>query len=257
MEILSSRERAISWALRGRSISERCLHIKRQHRPALVVRTTATAATGMGKLELRCLLAQVLVFHAVAHMTTVCTSTAPSNCANAEMHFFFGTYHSKPSSGSAPGSVHIQTPDGRVITTPLASVFKSQSTTPTKSGWPCPADDLRARAPASVMPSDSSITCYKATPPPAQNPTAPPQTYAVADTCEAFPSLSGSWKKSLSTYYATVAQATSGIYTVWTTGTNYRADPCTSYASNSPCGMSRNKKYVFELAVATCGASCT
>jgi hypothetical protein len=26
-----------------------------------------------------------------AHMTTVCTSTAPSNCANAELVFYFGT----------------------------------------------------------------------------------------------------------------------------------------------------------------------
>ena len=53
---------------------------------------------------------------AATHLTTVCTSTAPSQCGSSSLTFWFGTYHNLALGASAPGSVHITTPTGDTIT---------------------------------------------------------------------------------------------------------------------------------------------
>ena len=102
-------------------------------------------------------------------------------------------------------------------------------------------------APDIGVAGDASITCYAAN-------SAGGTTYAVTgDTCDAFPATSGSFARTTSTFYARVVNATSGLYTVRTTGTDMILNPCgSSMRSTHPCGMSQFMSYTFELAVAGC-----
>ena len=103
-------------------------------------------------------------------MTSVCTSTAPSNCNSSEIIFYFGSYHamsqictSDGSGGwtdcSAPGQVEITAPNGDITTGPFTDVFFASAN---NYGGTCPAADITNNAPTSVLPSDASITCYAA-----------------------------------------------------------------------------------------------
>lgn len=146
------------------------------------------------------------------HLTTVCTSTAPSNCNSSEIVFFFGSYHSMGEicpggECSAPGTVEITKPDGTSITGSFVDVFPSSAS---RAGT-CPAADMMANGPTNVVPSDAAITCYAANPP---SPSAQQSTYALANTCDAFPHATNAYRQSTATFYARVVNASSGVYTV-------------------------------------------
>ena len=190
-----------------------------------------------------------------AHMTTVCTATAPSACANAEVTFYFGTYHNV--AAGSPGQVEITKPDGSVIIGAFSSLCGGGAAVKSNrdGSVACPAADLTTNCPTSVLPADSYISCYAANAP-GTYAGSTPTTYVVADTCEAFPESTGNYAKNLAQYYATVTGAVSGEYTVRTTGTDDKLNPCPTQGESHPCGMSSSKSYAFELAVAGCGASC-
>jgi hypothetical protein len=197
------------------------------------------------------LIRSLLLARSCAHMTTVCTATAPSR--PSEILFFFGTYHTV-SGASVPGSVHITTPTGSMLTGSFNSYCSNGGAiTSSRGGTPaCPAADLHANCGSGVLPSDGQVTCYAAH----SSWTGSTQTtYVVADSCEAFPVTSGSYATNYANFYATVTGATSGTYTVRTTGTDANLDPC-PYGTNYPCALSSTKDYSFELAVAGAGAAC-
>eukprot|EP00933_Yihiella_yeosuensis_P042203 TRINITY_DN3674_c0_g1_i2.p1 TRINITY_DN3674_c0_g1~~TRINITY_DN3674_c0_g1_i2.p1 ORF type:complete len:888 (+),score=130.01 TRINITY_DN3674_c0_g1_i2:66-2729(+) len=182
---------------------------------------------------------QCIPFLTTAHTTTVCSATAPSQCADRKLVFLLGTYHSM--SGSTVGKVHILSPSGVETQTSFSAICQSSST----ATGTCPGPDIKNKCPSSVIPSDAVVTCYKET-----NGVG----YSVADTCDAFPVTSGSYAKNLANAYAVVSGATSGTYTLWTTGTNADFNPCTYVGW--PCRLSATRKYEFELMVAGCGDDC-
>jgi hypothetical protein len=174
------------------------------------------------------LLLSACSWRALAHLTTVCTSTAPSRCDMDEIIFHFGTYHGMPYGGSStPGQVHIQPPGGITQSHSFTSFYQSAASYPDQR---CPGPDILTNAPADVAPSDAIISCYTAD--------ASGGTSVVQDTCEAFSSqpTGGSCPEAASyvyyctytTYYARVSGATSGRYTVWTSGTNAVMNACGS-----------------------------
>ena len=190
----------------------------------------------------------LLVAGAQAHITTVCTSTAPSNCGS--IVFFFGTYHDQ---GGATGQVHITTPQGTTTIFPFQNSCFSSATTVTGQTRVCPEPDLFANC-AVVVPSDAAVSCYQYDP-------VGEFVFAVPDSCDAFPD-SGSYAALSSQYYAVVDGATTGTYTVYTSGTNVDLDPCdgsrgTPTADNHenyPCAMYGPAQAVsFPLSVAACG----
>lgn len=185
-----------------------------------------------------------------SHLTTVCTSTAPSTCNPATLVFFFGTYHNLSPGDSAPGTVYIEDPDGVITSGGFSDICNANA----DASGTCPIPDLKANCGVAI-PSDAYVTCYKATP----SPPSPQKTEPVDqdDSCDAFPDQSGTFDNNQCNFYATVTGATSGTYTVWTTGTDYNLDPCGGSRGNSfPCAMSSSRKYEFDLAVAGCGDSC-
>ena len=93
-----------------------------------------------------------------SHLTTVCTSTAPSTCANQQVVFYLGTYHDVPSGGSAPGEVGITTPTGTTTWFSFSStcaVNGHQNNPPTS----CPVNQIMSGCASAVTPSDADVTC--------------------------------------------------------------------------------------------------
>lgn len=95
-----------------------------------------------------------LLWRGAGHLTTVCTSTAPSQCAAGSLTFWFGTYHALSVGGSAPGKVIITTPTGE-----QEGAFTDLCLSQAARDGPCPREDLPANCPTSVLPSDAVVTC--------------------------------------------------------------------------------------------------
>eukprot|EP00930_Biecheleria_cincta_P028672 TRINITY_DN19_c0_g1_i1.p1 TRINITY_DN19_c0_g1~~TRINITY_DN19_c0_g1_i1.p1 ORF type:complete len:1132 (+),score=130.20 TRINITY_DN19_c0_g1_i1:39-3434(+) len=178
-----------------------------------------------------------------AHITTVCTSTAPSQCANKRMVFFLGTYHTGLSA-SVPGKLHIAKPDGTSQSFNFGSVCSAASTVT----GPCPSEDIQSNCPSNIVPSDAVVTCYRAD---AQN-----VAMAEQDTCQTFPKTSGSYSFNKAHAYAVVDNAVSGTYTLSTSGTDMNFSPCAGVSNGYPCKMSSTSSFSFELSVAGCGRKC-
>ena len=185
------------------------------------------------------------------HMTNVCTSTAASECSQQRLIFWFGTYHSPPGAGSAvPGQVHIQDPNGATTSFAFDSFVSSNA----QRGGTCPADDLAAYAPSSVLASDAVVTCYKL--PSGTNANSGVKLVAASDTagsCMSVPHSSGSYSNTKTHYYAEITSAPTGTYTVYTTGTDVNLNPCPY--PEYPCQMASSVSFSFDLSVASCGAS--
>lgn len=128
----------------------------------------------------RCYAMLAAVVYVRAHMTSVCTSTAPSRCEEDELVFYFGSYHANFPGGSVPGSVHITSPNGATTSTRFANICTSEA----REDGTCPEEDIRASCPSEVTPSDAFVSCYRANPP---MPETPRTTFTITDTCAAFP----------------------------------------------------------------------
>ena len=75
-----------------------------------------------------------------SHLTTVCTSTAPSTCNPATLVFFFGTYHNLSPGDSAPGTVYIEDPDGVITSGGFSDICNANA----DASGTCPIPDLKA-----------------------------------------------------------------------------------------------------------------
>ena len=97
------------------------------------------------------------------HLTTVCVSTAPSKCPYREIVFYFGTYHTGLSpGGSAPGQVHITTPEGTVIDGAFSNICGDGASKYRNCGSvnPTPIEDMHTNCPDDVLPPTGIVTCY-------------------------------------------------------------------------------------------------
>lgn len=133
---------------------------------------------------------------ASAHITTICTSTAKSQCASGKIVFYFGTYHDNDPGGSVPGAVFITKPNGDVQGGASGVAFSNicgvtgNTITSSRGGTPtCPEEDIKANCPADAVPDDVSITCYGSHG--TTNSQGVQTTYATFESCDAFPATSG------------------------------------------------------------------
>ena len=226
------------------------------------------------------LTAVLLPVYVVAHMTSVCTSTAPSQCNSKQIVFWFGSYHANSPGGSCvllgdsnstchtntcaciravtcthicarstrglprrvPGEVHIEDPDGNVITTSFSNICVANA----RVDGSCPDADLHTNCHSTgLLPEDASITCYAAEYAAKGALEAPQSTYAVSEMCDAFPSQNpgNSFAKTLSSFYAVVPNAKSGTYVVHATGTDQNLNYCGgNMQTTHPCGMRLQRK---------------
>ena len=199
------------------------------------------------------LLLLLLVTDASGHLTTVCTSTAPSQCEDSRLIFWLGTYHSptRPS-----GEVIITMPSGDSVSFDFTSRCAVQSS---YFNGPCPGEDILQSCQGDDLPPDSHVQCF------AYDPSSG-RAYPVDNTCNA---MAGSYPyDSVRTQYkAVIRQPRSGLYTVTMRGTDVNLDPCDEYrtpqsCSSLPTSMGGEtmdgfpRSYVFPLTIASCGGHC-
>jgi hypothetical protein len=135
------------------------------------------------------LLSTASVPRTVAHLTTVCTSTAASQCADARVVFWLGTYH--PPTCESPSCTHAGSgwgssegvPSGQVIITKPDGTsdyfnFSSRCDVSSSSSGPCPGPDLMTHCQGADLPSDAVVQCFT------YNPTSG-RAEPVTDTCQA------------------------------------------------------------------------
>ena len=167
-----------------------------------------------------------------AHITTVCSATAPSVPGKA--WFIFSTYHSL---ASPDGQVMIRKPSGQTFTSSWDTSKCESSANYGSSGYgssygsgfwgrrlwgyqpndpqKCPGDDIKEKC--TQLPNDAKITCYTGND--------PNSLVSVEDGgCEAFPRTSGSLSKSEANYIAEIDGATSGDYFVTQSTTDYDSE---------------------------------
>jgi hypothetical protein len=174
-----------------------------------------------------------------AHITSVCMSTAPSQCADSKAVFFMGSYHQV---ASARGQIIITSPDG----TEASFAFKNICQNGKASiGGTCPIADITNVCPTEVVPDDSHVTCYKAI---------GGKAIALQDDCLAQPP-DNRYQFSKSRIYAyAIVKAVSGTYTLRTSGTGFNFDAC--FDADYPCKMSESNPISFDVAIAGCGGAC-
>ena len=126
----------------------------------------------------------------------------------------------------------------------------------TSYGNTCPADALRRKLPASLLPTASAISCYSGGHAPDTSTSTAPLNLSgvntavpVTNSCKAFPASSGSFSYTYSWAVTRISgsAARTGSYRVKITGNlDYHYDPC-SYPH--PCN-SNNYEWEYVLAVA-------
>ena len=183
------------------------------------------------------------------HTNQICTSTGGDSGTCGSAKFFLTTYHRCPSSGQTPGTLYIQTPVGDVHTFSFSSY--------------CPMSGFRGPGPDGLFPgshqcsqelsnkcgnTNSDVTCY-------YRPDGVNMIAAKGDeTC-----LAGNTQSYQCAYYATIDNAVTGNYIVWTTGTDVNLAPCTSGQNPTgkiPCDFTANNKVIIPLAIEGCGKKC-
>ena len=182
-----------------------------------------------------------------AHTNQICTSTG-GNGACGSANFFLTTYHGCPS-GQTPGQLHIQTPLGDINSFSFSSYcVMSGFNGPGPNGSPLPngcSNELSNKCGN----SNSDITCY-------YKPDGINMIPAKGDEI----CLAGNTQTYNCAYYATINNAVTGNYIVWTTGTDANLDPCTSGLNPTgkiPCDISQFNKLTIPLAIEGCGSPCS
>ena len=180
-----------------------------------------------------------------SHTNQVCTSTggAGSTCGSAK--FLLTTYHNCPSSGQTPGKLHIQTPTGDVQSFGFSSYCPmSGFRGPGPNGSPL-SHQCSQELSNKCGNTGADVSCY-------YRPDNVNMVSAKGDeTC-----LAGNSQSYQCAYYATIQNAVTGNYIVWTTGTDANLDPCTSWLNPTgkiPCDIGPNNKITLSLAIEGCG----
>lgn len=166
-------------------------------------------------LSMQSLLVLLLLTLAHAHLTTVCTSTASSQCSDARVVFWLGTYHPPTCEGvgCSHGSQHWAAssgvPSGHVIVTRpdgISERFNFTSRCPVDASplpGQCPGPNLMAHCQGPDLPTDAVVQCFT------YNPSSG-RTTPVADTCEAMAGVHP-YDRVLTMYKAVVTQPISGL----------------------------------------------
>ena len=183
-----------------------------------------------------------------AHTNQICTSTGGDSSSCGSAKFFLTTYHSCPSSGQTPGQLHIQTPVGDIQTFGFSSYcamsgFNGPGPDSLPSSNTC-SDELSNKCGN----SNSDITCYYR-----------PDSINMISAKGNEICMAGNTMSYQCAYYATINNAVTGNYIVWTTGTDVNLAPCTSSqnpGNKIPCDISENNKITIPLAIEGCGSPC-
>ena len=186
----------------------------------------------------------------VAHTNQICTSTGGDSGSCGSAKFFLTTYHGCPSSGKTPGNLYIQTPVGEVHTFSFSSYCPmSGFNGPGPNGVPPGNHQCSQELSNKCSNSNSDVTCY-------YRPDGVNMIGAKGDeTC-----LAGNTQSYQCAYYATINNAVTGNYIVWTTGTDVNLAPCTGGQNPTgkiPCDFTANNKVTIPLAIEGCGKKCT
>jgi len=185
----------------------------------------------------------------VAHTNQICTSTGGDSGSCGSAKFFLTTYHGCPSSGQTPGNLYIQTPVGEVHTFSFSSYCPmSGFSGPGPNGVPPGNHQCSQELSNKCGNSNSDVTCY-------YRPDGVNMIGAKGDeTC-----LAGNTQSYQCAYYATINNAVTGNYIVWTTGTDVNLAPCTGGLNPTgkiPCDFTANNKVTIPLAIEGCGKKC-
>ena len=184
-----------------------------------------------------------------SHTNQICTSTGGDGDSCGSAKFILTTYHNCPSSGNTPGTLHIQTPVGNV----LSFAFSSYCTMSGFSG-PGPNGNINSNDCSNELSNkcgnvNSEVTCY-------YKPDGVNMIGAKGnEIC-----LAGNTQRYNCAYYASINNAVTGNYIVWTTGTDANLDPCNSYLNPTgkiPCNINQNTKLTIPLSIEGCGKSCS
>ena len=176
-----------------------------------------------------------------AHTNQICTSTGGTGSVCGSAKFILTTYHSCPSSGQTPGQLYIQTPTGDLHTFSFSSYCPmSGFRGPGPGGAPLPnqcSQELKDKCGN----NNAYVTCYYK--PDGVN-MIPAQ---GQETCSA-----GNTETYQCAYYATINNAVTGNYLVWTTGTDANLAPCMGYQNPGgkiPCDFTVNNKATIPLTI--------
>ena len=184
-----------------------------------------------------------------SHTNQVCTSTGGTGSTCGSAKFLLTTYHSCPSSGQTPGQLHIQTPTGDVQSFSFSSYCPmSGFRGPGPNGSPL-SHQCSQELSNKCGNTGADVSCY-------YRPDNVNMVSAKGDeTC-----LAGNSQSYQCAYYATIQNAVTGNYIVWTTGTDANLDPCTSGLNPTgkiPCDIGPNNKITLSLAIEGCGNPCS
>ena len=184
-----------------------------------------------------------------SHTNQVCTSTGGTGSVCGSAKFLLTTYHSCPSSGQTPGQLHIQTPTGDVQSFGFSSYCPmSGFRGPGPNGSPL-SNQCSQELSNKCGNMNADVSCY-------YRPDGVNMVSAKGDeTC-----LAGNHQTYNCAYYATIQNAVTGNYIVWTTGTDANLDPCTGNLNPTgkiPCDISATKKITISLAIEGCGSPCS
>ena len=169
-----------------------------------------------------------------SHTNQVCTSTGGTGSTCGSAKFLLTTYHGCPSSGQTPGQLHIQTPTGDVQSFGFSSYCPmSGFRGPGPNGSPL-SHQCSQELSNKCGNTGADVSCY-------YRPDNVNMVSAKGDeTC-----LAGNSQSYQCAYYATIQNAVTGNYIVWTTGTDANLDPCTGGLNPTgkiPCDIGPNNK---------------
>jgi len=153
----------------------------------------------------------VLLSPCLAHLTTICTSIAPSRCG--EVTFYLGSFHDAyRGKHNITGSLVVTRPDGSTFAEAFSPEQECFSEAGTSGHRPCPAEDVGKNC-HSRLSEDATVTCYTA------NPAGGTRVAPAANSCDAFPLQSGGYYNlSVRNFYVVVPHATAGVFQVTTDG---------------------------------------
>ena len=171
------------------------------------------------------------------HTNQICTSTGGDGGSCGSAKFLLTTYHNCPNGGQTPGQLHIETPVGSV----QSFVFSSYCAMsgfygPGPNGNPYANHNCSEELSNKCGNQNADVTCY-------YKPDGVNMVSAQGpEICKA-----GNSQTYQCAYYASIQNAVTGNYIVWTTGTDVNLDPCTSSLNPTgkiPCDFTVNKALV-------------
>lgn len=191
-----------------------------------------------------------LINNVDAHTNQICTSTGGEGSSCGSAKFMLTTYHNCPSSGNTPGTLHIQTPLGNILTFAFSSFCAMSGFSGIGPNANIPSNSLCSQELSNKCNNQNSdITCY-------YKPDGVNMIGAKGnEIC-----LAGNTQKYNCAYYSTINNAVTGNYIVWTTGTDANLDPCNSYLDPTgkiPCDIDQYNKLTIPLSIEGCGKSCS